>query len=117
MRRAKLTLPWPPSVNHIWRRGRRGTFLSEEALAFRKVVWVEWVKAGKPRFSSGVRVLVVANPPDRRRRDLDNLLKSLLDALVSCGCIEDDSLEVVHELSVAKGEHGKGTLEVVMVGQ
>ena len=30
-------------------------------------------------------------PPDRRRRDLDNLLKCLQDSLVHAGAMEDDS--------------------------
>jgi len=33
-----------------------------------------------------------AFPPDRRRRDLDNLQKPLLDALEKAGIYEDDSL-------------------------
>ncbi len=32
-----------------------------------------------------------AFPPDRRRRDLDNLLKSVLDALEHAGVYADDS--------------------------
>jgi len=32
-----------------------------------------------------------AFPPDRRRRDLDNLLKSVLDALEHAGLYADDS--------------------------
>ena len=32
-----------------------------------------------------------AFPPDRRRRDLDNLLKPALDALQHAGVYEDDS--------------------------
>lgn len=32
-----------------------------------------------------------AYPPDRRKRDLDNILKSLLDALQHAGIYSDDS--------------------------
>jgi crossover junction endodeoxyribonuclease RusA len=32
-----------------------------------------------------------AFPPDRRRRDLDNLLKALLDSIEHAGVYEDDS--------------------------
>jgi Holliday junction resolvase RusA-like endonuclease len=37
-----------------------------------------------------VRILLIK--PDRRRRDVDNYGKSILDALVLSGVIEDDSL-------------------------
>lgn len=36
-------------------------------------------------------VEIDAHPPDRRRRDLDNLQKPLLDALEYAGVYEDDS--------------------------
>lgn len=36
-------------------------------------------------------VVICAFPPDRRRRDLDNLLKATLDALARAGVYEDDS--------------------------
>jgi crossover junction endodeoxyribonuclease RusA len=32
-----------------------------------------------------------AYPPDKRKRDLDNILKSLLDSLTHAGLIVDDS--------------------------
>lgn len=34
---------------------------------------------------------ILAIPPDRRARDLDNILKSLLDSLVHAGVVQDDS--------------------------
>jgi Holliday junction resolvase RusA-like endonuclease len=37
-----------------------------------------------------VEILIIK--PDRRKRDLDNLAKSILDALVLNGVIDDDSL-------------------------
>lgn len=35
---------------------------------------------------------IIANPPDRRRRDLGNLEKPISDFLTTVGIVEDDSL-------------------------
>ena len=37
-----------------------------------------------------LQIAIDVYPPDNRRRDLDNLLKSLLDALQHAGCYDDD---------------------------
>jgi crossover junction endodeoxyribonuclease RusA len=42
------------------------------------------------RYSGEVAVYVFAHPPDRRKRDLDNITKALLDALVRAGVLKDD---------------------------
>ena len=47
-------------------------------------------------------------PPDRRRRDLDNLLKSVQDSLAQTGLYEDDSqidLLLVRRREVKKPGH------------
>ena len=38
-----------------------------------------------------VAITIAAFPPDRRRRDLDNILKCLFDSLQHAGVFEDDS--------------------------
>lgn len=44
------------------------------------------------KFSGAVSLFLDCYPPDRRRRDIDNILKCLLDSLVNAGVMEDDSL-------------------------
>ena len=86
----KMTLPYPPTVNHYWTVGRGRIYISPEGRAYRRQV--KAILAGVPRIDGPVDVAIVACPPDRRRRDLDNLLKCLLDSLGSSGVFVDDSL-------------------------
>ena len=77
-----LTLPYPPSVNHLWRhvviRGAVRTLLSAEGRKYR-VAAREGI-TGEP-LTGRLAVRVIVYPPDRRRRDLDNVCKACLDAL------------------------------------
>lgn len=85
-----LTLPWPPSVNHYWLRNRNGSVrVSGAGMAFRMQVMSLY--RGKP-LTGRLAVVVDLYPPDRRRRDVDNVGgKALLDALAHAGVYEDDS--------------------------
>lgn len=87
-----IELPWPPSVNHYWRHTKNGHYISLEGSIYRETVF--WSTASfRNRFSAQERlsVYIDAFPPDKRKRDLDNILKSLLDALQKSGVYQDDS--------------------------
>ena len=53
-----------------------------------------------------LRVELLLYPPDRRRRDIDNYAKSLLDSLTKAGVWEDDSQ--IDELTIKRCEIIKG---------
>lgn len=84
-------LPYPPSVNHYWRRVGWRTLISREGRRYRKAVvaLLAAMRAGPMHGALAVRVKV--HPPDGRRRDLDNLQKALFDALEHGGAFSDDS--------------------------
>jgi crossover junction endodeoxyribonuclease RusA len=89
----RLSLPMPPTVNHSTRpNGRGGKLLTDVHIAFRKAVSEVVVLAGSPKMGSGrLRVVIALQPADKRRYDIDNRCKAVLDALQLAGVFEDDS--------------------------
>ena len=78
-------LPWPPCVNNF--KFRR--FVPKE---FRESVRAEvWTRSYGEPLSGRLACVIEAHPPTRRRRDLDNISKAPLDALVEAGAFVDDS--------------------------
>lgn len=87
----EFELPYPPSINHYWRRVGPRTLISRTGRSFRAEV-VSIVARRRPATMLGpLNVQIDLHPPDRRRRDVDNVLKSLLDALQQGGVYRDDS--------------------------
>lgn len=122
MKEIVLELPFPPSVNHYWRSVNGRVLISKDGREYRKAVYKEVINqiqglriAGGVWFASPVRadVSIIAYMPDNRRRDLDNLLKASLDAIVSAGVIEDDSH--IDRLKIERGEVIKGGKLVVFI--
>ena len=84
-------LPFPPSVNHYWRHVGHRTLISRTGRAYRQQVLYDVQQLGLRAITGPIKLEVIATRPDRRRRDVDNLLKSLLDALDHADVYEDDS--------------------------
>lgn len=101
-----ITLPWPPSVNHYWRNVAGRTLISADGRAYRKAVsdHVFTQRAAK-RLAGRLEVRIYAAMPDKRSRDLDNLLKSILDSLTHAGVWIDDSQ--IDVLSIRRGTLGR----------
>ena len=107
----QLVLPWPPSVNTYWGFHGHRRFLTKKAQEFKKdvAIAVQGQKLGQSRLS----VTIIAHAPDKRVRDLDNILKPTLDALVQAGLFDDDSQ--VDLLTIQRGEIVKGGKAIVTV--
>lgn len=96
-----VQLPFPVTANRRLTKAKGGrVLLTEHYRGWLKEAGQE-IMAQRARPVPGevaVRVELVA--PDARKRDADNTLKCVLDALVANHVIEDDSNRVVREINV-----------------
>lgn len=94
----RLTLPLPPSVNRLWRSGKGRMYRSAQYSAWRnEAIWSIKLQARGASIDGPYSIAVAFQRPDKRRRDLDNLLKALSDALVDAGVLADDcDAEEIH---------------------
>jgi len=112
-----IQLPWPPTVNHYYTVARGRKILSEAGRAYKKYactcMMVQRVmKHSKADAPFGLHIL--ARPPDARRRDLDNLLKPIIDSLVDFGAIPDDYLvDDIHIQRLNKVKDGQIEVEIL----
>ena len=98
-----LTLPYPPSNNTYWRRNQGRVHISREGKRYRQQVMgavLEQLGRIEP-LTGRLDMEIVVTPPDRRKRDLDNTLKSLLDALEKAEVFADD--EQIDDLRILRG--------------
>ncbi len=145
----ELTLPWPPTINTYWQEAQpskktaalfaagkikripRHTFISERGKVFRTAAVALCREQHRdPALKGRLRILILAHPPDRRIRDIDNIVKPLFDALAYGGIFVDDNQIDdyrnirqpiakggmvrlrIRELSTGPGEQGEMVLEV-----
>ena len=107
--RIEFVLPYPPTVNTYWRRHGNTYFISEAGKRYRRdvalIVRQQWLKLN---LSGRLAIKIIAEPPDKRRRDLDNILKAPLDALTHAGVWQDDGqivdLRITKQVSVKPGK-------------
>ena len=111
-----MIVPFPPSLNRYYRTYRGRVTIAEAGLNYRKEIDDLMYETGQQKFGNRrVSVDIVANPPDRRRRDLDNMLKAVLDALEHSKIYDNDSQ--IDDLRIRRGEVVKdGNLEIRIKG-
>lgn len=100
-------LPFPPSVNSLWRTAR--------GRMYRSTRYTTWLQRAGDAVSGVWRSNPISGPvsveirvygDSQRRWDLDNRCKAVLDLLQDQGVIEDD--EQVHHLVMHRGPQRPG---------
>ena len=96
----KLKLPYPPSVNRYWRHVGPRVLVSKQGREYRTAVGIYLHNKQVQPLAGDLIVDITIEPPDRRKRDVDNVLKAMLDSLQAGGAFHDDSQIV--RLSIEK---------------
>lgn len=109
-----LKLPWPPSVNTYWRHARGRHYISKKGTEYRQsIIQIIQQKNLDINTPARLKISIIANAPDKRRRDLDNLQKAVFDSLTHAGFMLDD--EQIDDFRVRRGERVKGgSLDIVI---
>ena len=124
---AVVEIPIPPSTNHLWRivKHHRGKRAGQAALAKTQHYesWLEvavmLLRLGLPRMVGEVGVSVTIRGGDGwdvGRRDLDNTIKAVCDALRHAGRIPDDTTEYVTRIELRYTPPEPGRQAVCLVG-
>lgn len=85
----KLTLPFPPTLNHMWGYAGKRKYLKKEAHEFRAKVTEAAIEA-KAKISGRLAIFIALYPSSRRKFDIDNRIKAVQDALQIAGVFLDD---------------------------
>ncbi len=105
----ELTLPFPPSVNHYLVKSVRAAkgkafvhvHVSKKGIIYQgQVLAICLQKRAVKRLTGRLRVDITLYPPDKRKRDVDNYPKVLLDSLTKAGVWEDD--EQIDKLTITR---------------
>jgi crossover junction endodeoxyribonuclease RusA len=92
----ELQLPWPPSINRYWRCVQGATLLSREGREYKHkakdALFEQLYKLKHTAIDVPCKATIIAHYPNKRRRDLDNIIKPVLDCLQASEVVRNDEL-------------------------
>lgn len=92
---ASINLPYPPTVNTYWRNFRGRTILSKRGMQFKDdAMHLMMVERFPKGLIGDVTVHIHVYPPDYRKRDIDNIIKPVLDGMQDYGVFEASDEQV-----------------------
>jgi crossover junction endodeoxyribonuclease RusA len=106
MKKLNLTLPWPPSLNRIYRAVSGRVVLSEEGRKYALQVSNALPTGHVEPLEGRLHVSIVFCPPEKlagKKWDLCNREKIFCDALTKCRVWLDD--EQVDSIEMRRGQH------------
>ena len=94
----ELDIPFPPSVNSIWRNVGRKTLASRDYRKWkteaRNMLNAQWICKDNPSWlADRLSVEIYLTPDSHRRWDVDNRVKAVLDALQGTWIADDHQVD------------------------
>lgn len=110
----RIELPYPPSVNRLWRFARGHWHISKEGQHYRRNVEAILLASGVRPLEGWLSVFIEMYPPDRRERDTDNVLKAIFDSCQHAGLYKKDYQIARHLVERMEPEppHGKVVVQI-----
>lgn len=109
-------LELPPTVNHIYRRGRCGNRYKTAATRHYQAQVSQTLANiwhGQPPYTGPVELRIIFVTATRRKWDIDNRVKALQDCLMLSGVIQDDTqVQILH---VERHSGGKNQTQIELL--
>jgi crossover junction endodeoxyribonuclease RusA len=103
----RFELPYPPSINHYYMRTARGVILGSKGKCYRRDAALLLHRYRGYYSYQKLSVTINLFPPDKRKRDIDNILKCLLDSIEHANVYENDNqidmLTVIRRQNIPNG--------------
>ena len=110
----RYELPYPPSVNSYWLANGKRRYISPAGKKFTDEVFkIVKLQGSKSFGDASLGISVMIHPRSKRKFDLDNTLKAILDALMKANVYDDDSQ--FEYIEIARGEAKDGGAAVVHI--
>ena len=110
-----IYLPFPPSVNKIWRAVGGRNIKSQPYRQWQAEAGWELARQRPEKHLGPVKVEMGFTMPDKRRRDLDNLWKAVGDLLVTHQVIQRDDCLFVKDLRAYVANDKSPGVSVVII--
>lgn len=116
---AKIELPYPPSMNRLWRNFGGRMVLSTEGRKYKSVAALTAKLSGVRLIEGEVGITVILHPKKNKdgsecksRQDLDNVLKAAIDSLNGVAYKDDKQITMIIAEVGDPIPHGGLTIEV-----
>jgi len=116
----QFTVPFPPSVNSMWRCFRNRAILSKRGREYRKAALeaLSLQDLGDSPITGRLSVRMDLYAPTHRKHDADNFTKGVFDALTHAQLWEDDEqVDVMHVYKHGKDINPRVEISINLLGE